>query len=90
MYKLIEKMSDNIVVHMLKAGKTFEGTTREVCDAIGREIDEDIGKWAVLIVTQVRSVVTWLMLHGAPGGHEGISLTYHGSLRLCNIASFYR
>jgi hypothetical protein len=40
----VEKMSDNILVHMLKAGKTFEGTTREVCDAIGKEIDEDIGK----------------------------------------------
>lgn len=40
----VEKMSDNMLVHMLKACKMFEGTTREVCDALGREIDEDIGK----------------------------------------------
>lgn len=35
-------LTDFIRVHMLKAGKMFEGTTEQVCMQIGQQIDSDL------------------------------------------------
>ena len=35
-------MTDLLRVHMLKAGKTFEGTTAEVCEQLGKQIESEL------------------------------------------------
>jgi flavodoxin len=33
---------DKLRVYMMKASKTFEGTTSEICDQIGEQINSDL------------------------------------------------
>jgi hypothetical protein len=35
---------DKLRVHLMKASKTYEGTTTEICDQIGQQINLDLMK----------------------------------------------
>lgn len=35
---------DHLRVHLLRANKSIEGTTMDVCEQIGKQIDSDLAK----------------------------------------------